>query len=233
LKGLIIDLRNNGGGYLSSARDIASLFMENGVLMYTIDRNGIEVATNVYNGRTVTYPVTILVNESTASASEMLSGALQDYGIAKLVGNKTYGKGSAQQVVPFPEGDALKITLHEYFTPKHRVVNHVGLTPDVLVEDDIAQVIAGLKQFGVSHFRLEEQGDQILINGVTFPSLSPLFTRNGDNVSIRSSVLSQVTNGKSEGTNPSSSYVPVGPLLEKGSGFTLTINQDSIVLENP
>ncbi|RNB82267.1 S41 family peptidase [Brevibacillus fluminis] len=230
LKGLIVDLRDNGGGYLSSARDIASLFMEDGILMYTTNRNGIEVSTRVYNGQTVKFPVSILVNDSTASASEMLSGALQDNGIAKLVGTKTFGKGSAQQVIPLVDGDALKITLHEYFTPKHRVVNHVGLTPDVIVSDDIAQVIAGLKTEGVKNFRIEEQDEQILINGVAFPAIAPLFTKQGSNVSIRTSVLKQLQGNQAESaTDPV--YTSLTDAVAKAAGLQLTVNKDSIRID--
>lgn len=230
LKGLIVDLRDNGGGYLSSARDIASLFMEEGVLMYTTNRNGIEIATNVYNGRSVNFPVSILVNDSTASASEMLSGALQDNGIAKLVGIKTFGKGSAQQVIPLVDGDALKITLHEYFTPKHRVVNHVGLTPDVVVADDIAQVIAGLKVEGVTKFSIEEQDDEIVINGVSFPATAPLFTKQGANVSIRTSVLKQLQGNQPESASDAV-YTALTDAVTKAAGLKLSVDQDRIRLE--
>lgn len=230
LKGLVIDLRDNGGGYLSSARDIASLFMEDGLLMYTTNRNGIEVTTNVYNGRSVNYPVSILVNESTASASEMLSGALQDHGIAKLVGTKTYGKGSAQQVIPLIDGDALKITLHEYFTPKHRVVNHVGLTPDVVVSDDIAQVIAGLQVEGIKQFTIEEQDDRILVNGVPFPATAPLFTKQANSVSIRTSVLKQLQgNGEQRAGDPE--YTSLAEAMAKDKSLKLTIKQGFIRVE--
>ncbi len=226
LRGLVIDLRDNGGGYLNSARDLASLFIEDGVLMYTTNRNDIEVETWVRNGRTVNYPVVILVNESTASASEMLSGALQDYQIAKLVGTTTYGKGSAQQVIPLEDGDALKITLHEYFTPKHRVVNHVGLKPDVVEADDIGQVIAGLKLLGVSHFQLKETADEVLVNGVSFITVD-LFQQGAQGLSIRSAVLKQLTGDDTVGET---GYTLLQPYLQKHKELKIDISQTGIVL---
>jgi len=190
MKGLILDLRDNGGGYLSAARDIASLFMEEGLLMYTVDRNGVEIATWVRNGRDIAYPVTILVNEGTASASELLAGALGDHGIADIVGTKSYGKGSAQQVVPLQDGDALKVTLHEYFTPERQVVNHVGLTPDVTVHDDIAQVVTALQRHQVQRWELRGSEEEAWINGVPFTLTEPLFQRQQAGIAVRTAVLS-------------------------------------------
>lgn len=198
LQGLIIDLRDNSGGYLSAARDVASLFMEDGLLMYTVDRSGIQIETWVHNGRTVNFPVRILVNEGTASASELLSGALRDNGKAMLIGSKTFGKGVAQQIVPLEDGNALKITLQEYFTPKHTAVNHIGLTPDIVVKDDTAQVVEALRSLGVKRFDIRETpGDGISINGVDFFSASPLFKKDKQGVSIRKGILASLI-GKPE-----------------------------------
>jgi carboxyl-terminal processing protease len=227
LQGLVLDLRDNGGGYLRSALDIASLFMEEGLLMYTTNRNGVELETWVRNGRSVSYPVRILVNEATASASELLAGALRDHGIAKLVGTRTYGKGSAQQIIPLMDGDALKITLHEYFTPKRTVVNHVGLQPDIAVEDSLAQVIEALKSLGVKRFELRESGDEVKINGVTFPALEPLFKQESGGIAIRSAVLAsllddQALSGKG--------YSLLKPYSEKAKEFTLTRQNNETIL---
>ncbi len=215
LKGLVIDLRDNGGGYLSTARDIASLFMEEGLLMYTTNRNGIEVETWVHNGQDVSYPVRILVNEQTASASELLAGALRDHGIARLVGTKTFGKGSAQQVVMLENGDALKITLHEYFTPNHTVVNHVGLKPDIESADDVGQVVSALVSLGVKQIELRQSyPDEVMINGVPFFLSSPLFSTDAKGaVSIRGSVLAALA-GESGKANDS--FVAVEPYVRQG-----------------
>jgi carboxyl-terminal processing protease len=228
LQGLVIDLRDNGGGYLGSARDIASLFMENGLLMYTINRNGVELETWVRNGRSVSYPVRILVNGATASASELLAGALRDHGIAKLVGTKTYGKGSAQQIIPLLDGDALKITLHEYFTPKHTVVNHVGLQPDIEEEDELAQVVEALKSLGVKRFELRASGDETMINGVSFFALEPLFKQEPQGVAIRSAVLASLLGDEAV---PDKGYSLLQPFLEqnKGIAYTRTHNNEMIL----
>jgi len=221
LQGLILDLRDNGGGYLTAARDIASLFMEEGLLMTTTNRNGVELETWVRNGRDVSYAVRILVNEGTASASELLSGALRDHGIAKLVGTKTYGKGSAQQILPLSDGDALKLTLHEYFTPKHTAVNHVGLTPDVQVEDYLAQVVEALRSLGVTSFELREENGEVSVNGVAFPVADPLFKRERGAILVRAAVLSCLLQNKSIGDK---GYVPIAPFLQHSS---LTVGEQN------
>ncbi|MBO8164084.1 MAG: S41 family peptidase [Brevibacillus sp.] len=232
LKGLLIDLRDNGGGYLHSARDVASQLMEEGLLMYSVNRNGVKVETWVRNGRPVPYPVRILVNEGTASAAELLAGALRDHEIAVLLGNMTYGKGSAQQIIPLEDGDALKITLEEYYTPKRTVINQVGLKPDIAVEDDVAQVVEGLLSLGVKRIELRETaGEEVRINGVSFPLYAPLFQFTGEaeraTLFIRGSVLSSLTGDR---TSASVDFAPVeskaypsGTIEWKRSGKEITL----------
>lgn len=227
LKGLILDLRDNSGGYLSTARDVASLFMEEGLLMYTTNRNGVEVETWVRNGRDVGYPVRILVNEGTASASELVAGALRDHGIAVLVGTKTYGKGSAQQIIPLSNGDALKLTLHEYFTPKHTVVNHVGLEPDLAVEDYAAQVVEALRSLDVQAYRLTEENGDTVINGIAFPTVDPLFKRENGQWLVRAAVLSRLLGDSAVGKQD---YVPIAPYLQRYKTLVLQQNNDQPVL---
>ncbi|MGG1658719.1 S41 family peptidase [Brevibacillus sp. NRS-1366] len=219
LNGLLVDLRDNGGGYLSTARDIASLFMEDGLLMYTTNRNGVEVETWVRNGRDIGIPVRILVNGGTASASELLSGALRDHDIAKLIGTKTYGKGSAQQVIPLSEGDALKITLNEYFTPKHTVVNHIGLTPDILVEDYAAQVVEALYSLNVRSWELSDEDGDTVINGIPFPTVDPLFKQGESGLLVRAEVLAHLLGDK---TISEKDYIALAPYLEKYKTLKLT-----------
>lgn len=218
LTGLILDLRDNGGGYLSTARDIASLFMEDGLLMYTTNRNGVEVETWVRNGKDIGIPVRILVNGGTASASELLSGALRDHGIAKLVGTKSYGKGSAQQVIPLSEGDALKLTLNEYFTPKHTVVNHVGLEPDLFVEDYAAQVLEALRSLGVHSWELSDENGDTVINGIPFPTVDPLFKHGEGGLQIRNAVLSHLLGDKAIGEKE---YASLGPYLNQNKSLEI------------
>ncbi|WP_134686890.1 S41 family peptidase [Brevibacillus migulae] len=224
VKGLVFDLRDNGGGYLGAAQDIASLFMEDGLLTYMQDRNGVEIARWVHNGEEIHIPVKILVNEGTASASELLSGALRDHGIATLVGTKTYGKGSAQQVIDLEEGDALKITLHQYLTPNRTVVNHVGLTPDLEVKDDIAQVIEALRSLGVKHFEVKEADGDVLINGVPFVVTHPLFKATPQGLMMRAEVFKSVMK-QSEQANTDYVLIPSAvqsKIVQNSGEITLT-----------
>lgn len=145
---LIVDLRNNTGGYVKSALEIADLFVNSGkTLLITEDKAGNRTVQKSSNGKTIDMPVVVLVNEYTASASEILTGIFKDYGIAKVVGTKTYGKGVIQEVYPdvlgTEIGGALKVTVSEYFTPNENKINKIGIIPDVeieLNEDDSVKI---------------------------------------------------------------------------------------------
>lgn len=142
-KGLILDLRNNGGGYLTTAIEVVSQFVGDGVVMYEQEASG---TMNEYNaipgGLATKIPLVVLVNEGTASASEITAGAIQDYGRGVLVGTTTYGKGSVQNWITLDNDQgAVRITVAHWLTPKQRQINGVGLTPDYVVEfteEDIA-----------------------------------------------------------------------------------------------
>ena len=134
-KSLIIDLRNNGGGIVDSSTDIVDFFLEKGKTIITIkDNKQKEEKTVAKQNQTYSMPVVILVNENTASASEILTGALQENNRAKVIGTKTYGKGVIQTVIPLSDGSGLKITTGEYFTPKGTEINKKGITPDIEVK---------------------------------------------------------------------------------------------------
>ena len=135
-KGLILDLRNNGGGYLQTAVEVASQFLpKDKVVLYEQDGTGKrQTYTTLGNGLATDIPMVVLINEGTASASEILSGALQDYGRAKLVGVVSYGKGSVQIWTPLDNNQgAVRITIAKWFTPNDRTIDKIGLTPDVYV----------------------------------------------------------------------------------------------------
>ena len=133
VRGYILDLRNNGGGLLDAAVDISSLFIAQGTIVSTIDRAGYREVKNA-NGHTLdTRPLVLLVNRYTASASEITAGAVQDYGVGTLVGEKTFGKGVVQSLYTMPDKGALKITTARYVTPKGRDIHHKGIVPDVIV----------------------------------------------------------------------------------------------------
>lgn len=134
-KGLIIDLRGNTGGLLPNALLIASLFIPNGEIVSVVDRNGSIMPLNAQRqAMVIDKPTVILVDGATASASEILSGALSDYGIATLVGQKTYGKGMIQKIYPLPNRTGLNLTIAKYLTPKGTDINKVGIVPDYKIE---------------------------------------------------------------------------------------------------
>ncbi len=144
-KKLIIDLRNNPGGFLESAVDIASWFLPQGDAVVTEhfgDNNeNIHRSRGYYVLKDV--PVAILVNQGSASASEILAGALRDYGIAKLVGERTFGKGSVQELMQLTPDTSLKITIAKWLTPKGNTISEVGLQPDFEVKPTEADAKAG------------------------------------------------------------------------------------------
>jgi carboxyl-terminal processing protease len=135
-KALVFDLRNDGGGYVNSALDISSRFIANKALV-TVEERG-QRATTIDAGSTpsITLPVTVLVNQYTASASEITAGALQDDGIGVLVGARTFGKGVMQTLTPLPDGAAIKITTAHYLTPNRRDINLRGIDPDIRVDEN-------------------------------------------------------------------------------------------------
>lgn len=139
MKSLIIDLRDNTGGYVDSALNIADLFIEKGkTLLITEDKDGNEEKEVAAKDKIVDVPVIILVNEYSASASEILTGCLKDYNVATVVGTNTYGKGVIQSLVPNVLGEqiggALKVTIAEYYTPNKNKINKIGIEPDEVVE---------------------------------------------------------------------------------------------------
>lgn len=136
LNGLIIDLRSNGGGVVDEATDIASMFTQKGnaVLITKSKTEEEEITKSNREPIVKNIPVVVLVNEGTASASEILAGALKDNYGAKIIGKQTYGKGVIQTVYKLTDGSGLKITTDEYFTPNHTAINEVGIEPDVEVD---------------------------------------------------------------------------------------------------
>lgn len=133
-RGLIIDLRGNGGGLLNAAVDIASFFVEQGAVVHVVDRNKRRETLSVTGGVIWTKPVVLLVNEFSASASEILAGALQDHKIAKVVGTTTFGKASVQHVRELSDGSAILITVAKYQTPGGRDISKKGIAPDVVID---------------------------------------------------------------------------------------------------
>ena len=134
VRGIIFDVRSNTGGQLDICLDICDMVLPEGLIVYTEDRNGRRE--NYYsNADRCEIPMVVLVNEMSASASEIFAASIQDYGVAKIVGTKTFGKGIVQTQYEFPsDGAGMQLTTSRYFTPKGRSIHGEGVTPDVVVE---------------------------------------------------------------------------------------------------
>lgn len=137
VKSLIIDLRNNGGGIVDEALQIVDYILDkDSTMLITADKNKTEEIETSKNDPIINVPIMILVNNETASASEILAGAIQDYKKATIVGEKTFGKGVIQELYTLNDGSGLKITIKEYFTPNRNKINKVGITPNYEIVDE-------------------------------------------------------------------------------------------------
>lgn len=154
MKSLVLDLRDNLGGYVDSAANIAKHFIDKGLLMYTKDQSDEFVPTAIFDGEKSNLDVYLLINEFTASSSEILAGALQDQDVALLIGTTSYGKGRIQSMIPLSDGGLLKITSQAYITPNKNDFNYIGIDPDLEVKGRLAQLIAGLKLAGLEDITL-------------------------------------------------------------------------------
>jgi carboxyl-terminal processing protease len=164
VKGVILDLRNDPGGLLSEAVNVADLFLPEGrLVVYTRSRNG---ETQKYFARRKPvvpdeFPVIVLINKGSASASEIVAGALQDYKRAVILGEKSFGKASVQNIIPLEDGSALKLTVAHYYTPLGRLIHNKGIVPDVQVAMDENQEEA--LQEAIRQKRLEGKNGLILL----------------------------------------------------------------------
>ena len=130
IKGLIIDLRNNGGGILSEALEITNFIADKGeTLLITVNNENNEEITKAESNPIIDVPVVLLINENSASASEIVAGALKDLNKATIIGTKSYGKGVIQRIIKLTDGSALKLTIEEYFTPNKNKINKIGVEP--------------------------------------------------------------------------------------------------------
>ncbi|MDQ3964394.1 MAG: S41 family peptidase [Actinomycetota bacterium] len=134
IKGVVLDLRDNGGGLFSEAVDVASAFIENGEIVTYRARAEDDIVYDAEGDAFEDLPLVVLVNEGTASASEIVAGALQDRERAMVIGTTTYGKGSVQEVLPLQDASALKLTIARYFTPDGHDLSGAGIAPDVTVD---------------------------------------------------------------------------------------------------
>lgn len=136
MEGMILDLRGNPGGSLTAVVDMARMILPEGMVVYTEDKAGNRTEYTCEGDRRLEVPLVVLVDMNSASASEIMAGAIKDYGIGTLVGTTTFGKGIVQQIMPFRDGSAVKITVSAYYTPNGNNIHGTGIEPDVLCEFD-------------------------------------------------------------------------------------------------
>lgn len=141
MEALIIDLRGNPGGNLAIVNDISRMILPEGVIVYTVNKKE-ERTDYICDGKNeIKIPLVVLTNEQSASASEILAGAVKDYGIGTLVGVTTYGKGIVQRIIDLGDGTAVKLTIAEYYTPAGINIHGIGIKPDIEVELDVTSYI--------------------------------------------------------------------------------------------
>ena len=134
MTGLVVDLRNNPGGNVSTVCDMLDMMLPEGLIVYTQDKDGNKETATSDEEHQFTKPLVVLMNGNSASASEIYAGAIQDYGIGKIVGTQSYGKGVVQQIFDLGDGTSVKLTIADYYTPKGRNINGKGIAPDVEIE---------------------------------------------------------------------------------------------------
>ena len=137
MKGMIIDVRSNPGGLLTSVLDISRQILPKGLIVYTEDKYGQKNEYTCDGENQIDIPLVVLINGNSASASEILAGAVKDYGIGTIVGTTTYGKGVVQNIFALSDGSAVKLTISNYFTPNGNNIHGIGVVPDVEVELDV------------------------------------------------------------------------------------------------
>ena len=136
MEAMILDLRSNPGGDLTAVVDIARKILPAGLVVYTEDKNGERMEYTCDGENELQMPLVVLVNEYSASASEILAGAIQDYNKGTLIGTTTYGKGIVQRIHRLDDGTAIKLTVSAYFTPSGRNIHGIGIEPDIELEYD-------------------------------------------------------------------------------------------------
>ncbi len=170
LRGLLIDLRNNPGGVLDAAVDVADAFLESGVIVTADGRvpdarfRMVAHPGDALDGA----PIVVLVNSGSASASEIVAGALKDHGRAAIVGSQTYGKGSVQTVMPLSPGRAIKLTTSLYYTPSGASIHEKGISPDVVVDPDAEGDAALAADADAAAEKTPHDGDRVLRRGLLY-----------------------------------------------------------------
>lgn len=248
----IVDLRYNGGGYLTTALDIAGYFVGNNLALITKGRIEGEVKQNAtLQGIQINKPVIFLINEYSASASEILSGVLRDYNKAYFLGVRSYGKGSVQMPITLSNKDVLKMTIEKFFSPKGTTIDKVGITPNMLIPDEVdsmraAELILNTPKTlsnNRGYFKIATK-DKTIIGELT-KAEDPLFWQSYKQLVTLSSQNGQVMFGTGKGWTVASKdalkdmakiYYPTYKIKDKETGVTtdsaITVKFDSSVLKS-
>jgi carboxyl-terminal processing protease len=158
ITGLVLDLRNNSGGLLQESVVAASQFIDDGVIVYEQDREGERAFDAQEGGLATDLPLVVLVNQNTASAAELVAGAIQDHDRGILIGQTTFGKGSVQQIFQLSDASSLHITAAEWFTPSRNELDGIGLVPDISMIPDVNGRDVELGE-GIRHLQQVLQGE--------------------------------------------------------------------------
>lgn len=248
----IIDLRNNGGGYISTAADIAGYFIGSNPLVKLTDKAGNNYTENALSHQVISdKPIIFLVNENTASASEILSAAVKDYDKAFFIGTKTYGKGVAQGMFGLSDGSVLKLTVYKFVSPEGHEINKVGITPNLMLEDTskdavdplktaevllsssqsnsnktgVTKLVLGSKSFEISHEILQssdyKQASDYLMNNVANADNKYLWS-NGQWVKAASITAGNSTSGNTAEASSSGKAAVTSSVLTKLAASTNT-----------
>jgi carboxyl-terminal processing protease len=216
---IILDVRNNPGGFLDAVESVSKQFINNGRLLYTIDRNGTKDSMDILDGKSIDVPTLMLVNKDSASASEIFAGALQDYERAILIGTQTFGKGSVQQLIPLSTGGGLRLTIEQYLTPLGQEVHNKGIKPHLVVNHPLQQVVVALKKAGTTSLRIQLEAYQTFINGIVLEDVVQVLRENGRTY-VRSTALAALMDGKVEWNGRNSQITLQG--MQKSGVFGLT-----------
>lgn len=192
---LILDLRNNPGGYLDAVAEVAEYVIDSGTLLYMEDSSGRRQAVVIESEKAVDWPLILLVNHYSASASEILAGAVQDWERGIVIGERTYGKGSVQKLIPLQTGGGLRLTVEQYFTPDGSKVEGIGIQPDREVLTPFAQIVAALREANIEKIRAELKPYETVVNGIPFDFVVPVL-REGNGVYIQARTLAEAMGGK-------------------------------------
>ena len=180
--GYILDLRSNPGGLLDSSIEISRQFIDKGIIVSTLSKNGLREVKRANGSALTSKPLVVLVNEGSASASEIVSGAIRDNRRGKLVGKKTFGKGLVQSMRSLVDGSGLTVTVAKYLTPNGIDINKFGITPDIEVNMNINPILQ--KQIGTRKDKQYKAAENVLLKLIEDKGSSVSFVPNSTNVNV-------------------------------------------------